>query len=538
MNAISIIMILVGAVIAILGFVIPDGAGDKAPAPGEEEIKAAVDKEIDNSRIKLDGIADETVTYAMEKAERSMERLTNEKMTALGEYSETILSEIDKNHKEVLFMYDMLQDKHENLKDAVSEASRAQTLAREAAKKAEKAAVSATAVPASALETLQMSKPAMSTIPGNTDRQPAMSTIPGQTDRSPVVIPIPGQTDRSPVMSTIPGQAVRQTGSAYAGEETVSGQTEPAYRKDHSDVNIEQAPVYDEDAGKSSYAEPVFLSGLDALRGIASKNAAASGSSVKQRSEEKTMTNKPVGSASASKSAASAQALNLTGAASAVKPAASAQVAQPVSSTQAVSTQTALSQMAKPATPAASERTVSAQAADRIDGTAASPVVHESNISAMTEPATEKKERVLTGEERIKMSPFSEWVEEMEREKKKKALIAEEPVRQKGSASDKPIKNIVAEEETPVKEALSENTSRRRRKAEPVKEIVDDDIMPVVPEVQDLMLGFDNDEGNRSNNDRILELHRKGKSNTAIARQLGIGVGEVKLVIDLFEAKK
>jgi hypothetical protein len=39
----------------------------------------------------------------------------------------------------------------------------------------------------------------------------------------------------------------------------------------------------------------------------------------------------------------------------------------------------------------------------------------------------------------------------------------------------------------------------------------------------------------KNNNERILELHSQGKSNVAIAKELGLGIGEVKLVIDLFE---
>ena len=41
--------------------------------------------------------------------------------------------------------------------------------------------------------------------------------------------------------------------------------------------------------------------------------------------------------------------------------------------------------------------------------------------------------------------------------------------------------------------------------------------------------------GMENNNDEILRLHREGKSKVAIAKELGLGVGEVKLVIDLFE---
>ena len=39
----------------------------------------------------------------------------------------------------------------------------------------------------------------------------------------------------------------------------------------------------------------------------------------------------------------------------------------------------------------------------------------------------------------------------------------------------------------------------------------------------------------RNSNERILELHKAGRSNMAIAKELGLGLGEVKLVIDLFE---
>ena len=49
----------------------------------------------------------------------------------------------------------------------------------------------------------------------------------------------------------------------------------------------------------------------------------------------------------------------------------------------------------------------------------------------------------------------------------------------------------------------------------------------------DLMFASDNNTAN--SNDRILELHKAGKSNMAIAKELGLGIGEVKLVIDLFE---
>ena len=69
----------------------------------------------------MDEVVEEAVTYAMEKTERSLERLTNEKIMAVNEYSDTVLTEIHKNHEEAVFLYDMLNNKHTSLKNTASE---------------------------------------------------------------------------------------------------------------------------------------------------------------------------------------------------------------------------------------------------------------------------------------------------------------------------------------------------------------------------------------------------------------------------------
>ena len=70
----------------------------------------------------------------VEKAERSLERLTNEKIMAVNEYSDTVLQEIHKNHEEAMFLYDMLNNKHANIKDTVSKMDKAVKAAEDKAK--------------------------------------------------------------------------------------------------------------------------------------------------------------------------------------------------------------------------------------------------------------------------------------------------------------------------------------------------------------------------------------------------------------------
>ncbi len=125
MGVMEIVLIVLGMVVFVLSFMLPAGKkneSDEDTKISEEAIKEILDKEMENVRSQISDIVDETITYAMEKTERGMDRLTNEKMMAVNEYSDTVLEEINKNHKEVVFLYDMLNDKHESLKNTVSEA--------------------------------------------------------------------------------------------------------------------------------------------------------------------------------------------------------------------------------------------------------------------------------------------------------------------------------------------------------------------------------------------------------------------------------
>ena len=142
MTTLEIILLIAGAVIFILGYAIParsTGSDDGGSAVTDEDIHESVNREVEASRGRLEGIVDETIDYAMDKTERSLERVTNDKMMALSDYSNTIMDDINKNHKEVLFMYDMLHDKHENLKSTVSEASKAEKKVKEATREAQEA---------------------------------------------------------------------------------------------------------------------------------------------------------------------------------------------------------------------------------------------------------------------------------------------------------------------------------------------------------------------------------------------------------------
>lgn len=127
MNTFEIILLLAGGIIFILSFFLPEKKMEisrETQSVAREEIASMVEKEMDGIKDHMDDVVEEAVSYAMEKTERSLERLSNEKIMAVSEYSDTVLAEIHKNHEEAMFLYDMLNNKHNNLKNTVSEVNR------------------------------------------------------------------------------------------------------------------------------------------------------------------------------------------------------------------------------------------------------------------------------------------------------------------------------------------------------------------------------------------------------------------------------
>lgn len=140
MSAMEIVLIIMGVVIFLLGYLLP--AGKKEPDEevqliSEDEVRKMVSGEVEGARDKISDIVEETVNYSIEKTERALERVTNEKIMAVNEYSDTVLEEINKNHKEVVFLYDMLNDKHDNLMSTINEATLATDGIKQTAKDAE-----------------------------------------------------------------------------------------------------------------------------------------------------------------------------------------------------------------------------------------------------------------------------------------------------------------------------------------------------------------------------------------------------------------
>lgn len=124
MDTLEIILLVVGVLAFVLSFVLPkrrEELDEDTKKHAGEQMRDILDKEIDGVRFKIEEVVEETIEESSDDTKRVLEKLTNEKIMTINEYTGTVIEDINKNHKEVLFLYDMLNDKHINIRNTATE---------------------------------------------------------------------------------------------------------------------------------------------------------------------------------------------------------------------------------------------------------------------------------------------------------------------------------------------------------------------------------------------------------------------------------
>lgn len=440
MSATEIILIVIGVAVFLLGYLMPARKKDldeEVQLISEDEVRKLVAGEVEHVKERISDIVDETVNYSIEKAERAMERVTNEKIMAINEYSDTVLEEINKNHKEVVFLYDMLNDKHDNLMSAINEATMAADDIRQTVKDAEITAGEAadkleavmqaiddaeeTAKEAenAAVQVQQAADKAMHTVVRAVEnaKSDIMSLRGARPYRAELVeevvedeVPRPAQTDDAARYTAGTAEYTQQTSEIPQTDAFAEVVQEEAW-----EAQTPQTDLYRTDPAREEKVYDADMSGGEAVY------------------EEEYVEEPPVRTAFTGKIVRE----------------------QPIDPAEF-----------KPISPRRVE------------------IIHQPDGDYVADNA----EEMTTSEAFASMGIF--------------APKPENP-------------------EEAGRRARTRRSFRRERTQEDVS-------------AMDIRFAQGKDNG-RNSNERILELHKAGKSNMAIAKELGLGLGEVKLVIDLFE---
>lgn len=125
MSFMEIALLVIGVIIFVVSFLLPGTTEKKTDIEimaEKEEVHRMMEKELEDMQVTINEATNDTVEYAVDKAERNLEKISNEKIMAVNEYAGTVIEEIEKNHKEVMFLYEMLKDKQNELNNEVRKA--------------------------------------------------------------------------------------------------------------------------------------------------------------------------------------------------------------------------------------------------------------------------------------------------------------------------------------------------------------------------------------------------------------------------------
>ena len=127
MDLLEIVMLIIGVAVIIISSIIVN----RKPKEGDNNDDSDVQEKLalirEQYKESLTATSDELIT----NAEDYLSRLSNEKIMAVSEFSDQILDKINHNHEEVVFLYNMLNNKERELKEFAKELDNSKDVTKE-----------------------------------------------------------------------------------------------------------------------------------------------------------------------------------------------------------------------------------------------------------------------------------------------------------------------------------------------------------------------------------------------------------------------
>jgi hypothetical protein len=124
MNPLEIVLIVLGIIIIIISCIMVDRSTKPAITGGVQPFSYETDVSEEDKRKLMDKLKEllsELSEEAVVRADDILSKLSNEKIMAVHDFSEQILEKIKRNHEEVVFLYNMLNDKEKDIKATIRE---------------------------------------------------------------------------------------------------------------------------------------------------------------------------------------------------------------------------------------------------------------------------------------------------------------------------------------------------------------------------------------------------------------------------------
>ena len=120
MGTVEIVLLVIGIICVIVGIILgitDNNDHDKDMNPAVSDYDAA--SQVSKVSQTIDNIIEQKMQDIEDKTEARLDKLSNTKILEMNEYADGVLKEINRNHNEVMFLYNMLNDKETTLKNTV-----------------------------------------------------------------------------------------------------------------------------------------------------------------------------------------------------------------------------------------------------------------------------------------------------------------------------------------------------------------------------------------------------------------------------------
>lgn len=124
MGILEIVLIILGIILIVISSLIIERPYRSSDNEIDNALYNSVDlykDDLTQMKKKIDELITESSDDIINKTENQLSKVSNEKIMAVSEYSDQVLEKINKNHEEVVFLYQMLNDKEKELKTVVKE---------------------------------------------------------------------------------------------------------------------------------------------------------------------------------------------------------------------------------------------------------------------------------------------------------------------------------------------------------------------------------------------------------------------------------
>ena len=119
MSVLYIGLLLVGLLCFLVSFFLSEKLSssdvNEFEKMSKSDINAIVEKQLREAEDGIKKMIGDGMEDAMEEFEVKADKLLNNKILSISDYSDSVLTSIEKSHKEIIFMYDMLTEKQEIL---------------------------------------------------------------------------------------------------------------------------------------------------------------------------------------------------------------------------------------------------------------------------------------------------------------------------------------------------------------------------------------------------------------------------------------